>query len=223
MIVLGADTHKRSHTIAAVNEATGRVIADATVRVTRRSFDDLLMWARGLDDVDRVWAIEDCRHVSGALERFLLVRGERIVFEVGAKAFGTRQDGFGDAVADAPLVFGRERRRRARRHHERFGRSGSRRSRAASSACRRSARAFPLLRWAPQIAAAPPTMAPTNSPAAKDAVMLDAAAARASKLASATSAATSHIQWVRSVRAAEVSGVNAVMRQGSLDNTVLSS
>jgi transposase len=26
-----------------------------------------------------VWAIEDCRHVSGALERFLLARGERIV------------------------------------------------------------------------------------------------------------------------------------------------
>ena len=79
MIVLGADTHKRSHTVAAVNEATGRVIADATVRVTRRSFDDLVVWARGLDDVDRVWAIEDCRHVSGALERFLLVRGERVV------------------------------------------------------------------------------------------------------------------------------------------------
>jgi transposase len=28
---------------------------------------------------DRVWAIEDCRHVSGALERFLLARGERVV------------------------------------------------------------------------------------------------------------------------------------------------
>ena len=27
----------------------------------------------------RVWAIEDCRHVSGALERFLLKRGERVV------------------------------------------------------------------------------------------------------------------------------------------------
>ena len=27
----------------------------------------------------QVWAIEDCRHVSGALERFLLARGERVV------------------------------------------------------------------------------------------------------------------------------------------------
>jgi transposase len=28
---------------------------------------------------ERVWALEDCRHVSGAFERFLLVRGERVV------------------------------------------------------------------------------------------------------------------------------------------------
>ena len=26
-----------------------------------------------------MWAIEDCRHVSGALERFLLARGEAVV------------------------------------------------------------------------------------------------------------------------------------------------
>jgi len=26
-----------------------------------------------------VWAIEDCRHVSGALKRFLLARGETVV------------------------------------------------------------------------------------------------------------------------------------------------
>jgi transposase len=78
MIVIGADTHKQSHTLAAVSEATGRVLADRTVRARRRSFDDLLVWARGVDH-ERVWAIEDCRHVSGALERFLLVRGERVV------------------------------------------------------------------------------------------------------------------------------------------------
>jgi transposase len=78
MIVLGADTHKRSHTVAAVEAGTGRVVADRTVRARRRSFDDLLQWARALDAA-RVWAIEDCRHVSGALERFLLARGERVV------------------------------------------------------------------------------------------------------------------------------------------------
>jgi transposase len=78
MIVIGADTHKQSHTVAAVDAATGRVIADVTVRAKRRSFDDLLVWARRFGG-ERVWAIEDCRHVSGALERFLLARGEGVV------------------------------------------------------------------------------------------------------------------------------------------------
>src|SRR5215207_4802937 len=78
MIVIGADTHKTSHTVGAVAEATGRVLADRTVKAKRRSFDDLLRWGRGLGG-ERVWAIEDCRHVSGALERFLLARGERVV------------------------------------------------------------------------------------------------------------------------------------------------
>jgi len=78
MIVIGADTHKHSHTVAAVDAATGRACADRTARAKRRSFDDLLRWARGVG-AERVWAIEDCRHVSGALERFLLRRGERVV------------------------------------------------------------------------------------------------------------------------------------------------
>src|SRR6266487_3985273 len=76
MIVIGADTHEQSHTVGAVGAATGRVLGDRTVKAKRRSFDDLLVWARGLG-AERVWAIEDCRHVSGALERFLLRRGER--------------------------------------------------------------------------------------------------------------------------------------------------
>ena len=67
-----------THTVAALDAVTGRLEADRTVRAKRRSFDDLLQWARSLDEA-RVWAIEDCRHVSGALERFLLARGERVV------------------------------------------------------------------------------------------------------------------------------------------------
>jgi transposase len=78
MIVIGADTHKQSHTLGAVDAATGRVVADRTIRAKRRTFDDLLVWAREIRG-ERVWAIEDCRHVSGALERFLLARGERVV------------------------------------------------------------------------------------------------------------------------------------------------
>src|SRR5215211_5736317 len=78
MIVLGADTHKRSHTIAAVAAATGELRGEQTIQVGRRGFDGLLRWARSLDG-ERVWALEDCRHVSGSLERFLIERGERVL------------------------------------------------------------------------------------------------------------------------------------------------
>src|ERR671918_1574417 len=78
MIVLGADTHKRSHTIAAVAAATGEIGGEKTVTVGARGFGELLRWARGLEG-ELGWALEDCRHVSGALERFLLGRGERVV------------------------------------------------------------------------------------------------------------------------------------------------
>jgi transposase len=79
MIVIGGDAHKRSHTFAAVDALVGRVLAQRTVTARQRGLDDVLAWARGVPDTERVWAIEDCRHVSGALERFLLARGERVV------------------------------------------------------------------------------------------------------------------------------------------------
>jgi transposase len=90
MIVLGADTHKRSHTIAAVDVATGQVVGDKTVRVGVRGFAALLMWARAVG-AERVWALEDCRHVSGALERFLIGRGERVVRVSTRLMAGTRR------------------------------------------------------------------------------------------------------------------------------------
>src|SRR3954468_22261045 len=78
MIVLGADTHKRSHTVAAVAAGTGELLGEQTVPVGRRGFGALLAWARGLDE-DRVWALEDCGPVSVSLERFLIERGERVL------------------------------------------------------------------------------------------------------------------------------------------------
>jgi transposase len=64
--------------IAGVAAATGETLGDKTVQVGARGFDQLLRWARGLGS-DRVWALEDCRHVSGSFERFLIARGERVV------------------------------------------------------------------------------------------------------------------------------------------------
>ena len=78
MIVLGADTHKRSHTVAAVSAATGELLGEKTVAVGAGGFGSLVLWARGLEG-ERVWALEDCRHVAGSFERFLIARGERVV------------------------------------------------------------------------------------------------------------------------------------------------
>src|SRR5215217_6004748 len=78
MIVLGADTHKRSHTIAAIAAGTGELLGERRIAVGRRGFGVLLRWARSVDE-ERVWALEDCRHVSGSLERFLIERGERVL------------------------------------------------------------------------------------------------------------------------------------------------
>ncbi len=106
MIVLGADTHKRSHTIAAVSAATGELVGGQTVQVGTKGFAALLVWARGLQG-ERVWAIEDCRHVSGSFERFLIGRGERVLQVttrlMAASRRGARERGKSDSI-DAVAV-----------------------------------------------------------------------------------------------------------------------
>jgi transposase len=74
----------------------------------------LLGWAREIDG-QRVWALEDCRHVLGALERFLLGRGERVVRVstrlMAAGRRSSRQRGKSDhidAVAVARAAMSRE-------------------------------------------------------------------------------------------------------------------
>jgi transposase len=78
MIVIGTDTHKTTHTCGAVDAFTARARGELTAPARKHSFGKLLVWARALDR-ERVWALEDCRHVSGAFERFLVARGERVV------------------------------------------------------------------------------------------------------------------------------------------------
>jgi transposase len=74
MIVIGVDVHKHSLTAAAVDEA-GRLLAERTLAGGE---DGLLAWAAALDG-ERLWAVEDCRHVTGRLERRLLAAGEQLV------------------------------------------------------------------------------------------------------------------------------------------------
>ena len=63
--------HKSSHTSAAIAAIMGELLGDQTIKVGTQGFDAALDWARELGD-QRAWALEDCRHVPRAFERFLL-------------------------------------------------------------------------------------------------------------------------------------------------------
>jgi transposase len=101
MIVIGTDTHKRTHTCAAVSAGTGQLADELTVQAREPGFGRLLTWGRSLDD-ERVWAIEDCRHVSGSLERFLIAAGERVV-RVPPKLTGQSRRGERSAGKSDPI------------------------------------------------------------------------------------------------------------------------
>jgi transposase len=73
MIVIGVDVHKQSLTAVAVDEV-GRAVAELTVG----SPGELVVWSGTLDR-NRLWAVEDCRQLTGALERRLLALGEPLV------------------------------------------------------------------------------------------------------------------------------------------------
>ena len=89
MVVVGIDAHKRTHTAVAVDEV-GRELGSKTTSATTTDADlDLLSWAASLG-AERVWAVEDCRHLSRRLEADLLAAGERIVRVPPKLMAGTR-------------------------------------------------------------------------------------------------------------------------------------
>ncbi|HEY8815018.1 MAG TPA: hypothetical protein VIP57_07945 [Candidatus Dormibacteraeota bacterium] len=47
MIMIGADTHKATHTCAAVAAATGQLTGELTVAARKPGFAELLAWGRG--------------------------------------------------------------------------------------------------------------------------------------------------------------------------------
>jgi transposase len=106
MIVIGADAHKRNHTLVALDGQTATVRGQFSIAASDEGALDALRFATDLDD-DRVWAIEDCRHVSARLERALVAAGERVI-RVPAKMTGekrkvSRQAGKSDPI-DARAV-----------------------------------------------------------------------------------------------------------------------
>ena len=117
MIVIGADTHKRTHMLVGVDAGTGQLLGDRQIAASDDGHRDAVRWAGGLHS-ERVWAIEDCRHVSRHLEEALIAAGERVVRVppkmMGQSRRGERQAGKSDeidalAVARAVVKDGVER------------------------------------------------------------------------------------------------------------------
>jgi transposase len=81
VVVVGADVHKATHTLVAVDEV-GKVLGQGTFAARTEGHLKALAWAKrrfGSGGVELVWAIEDCRHLSGRLERDLLAAGQQVV------------------------------------------------------------------------------------------------------------------------------------------------
>jgi transposase len=76
MIIIGIDSHKRTHTAVAV-DGTGRKLAEKTLVATSAGHLELVRWAARF--AERTWALEDCRHLSRRLSTDLLVAGEGVV------------------------------------------------------------------------------------------------------------------------------------------------
>mgnify|MGYP003561659710 CR=1 FL=1 len=106
MIVIGADIHKSSHALAAVSGDGGTIAGELEIRADEAGHRAALCWARGLD-AERVWAIEDCRHLSRRFEETLIAAGERVVRVppgmMGQARRGEREPGKSDQI-DARAV-----------------------------------------------------------------------------------------------------------------------
>ena len=76
MIVIGVDSHKRTHTAVAA-DGTGRKLAEKTVVATGAGHLELVRWAARF--AEPTWALEDCRHLSRRLSTDLLLAGESVV------------------------------------------------------------------------------------------------------------------------------------------------
>jgi transposase len=117
MIVIGADVHKSTHALAAVDANTGQLLGEKEIPAREQGHLDALRWAHELD-TEIVWAIEDCRDLSHHLENALIAAGERVIRVapklMGASRRGEREPGKSDqidarAIARAVLREGIER------------------------------------------------------------------------------------------------------------------
>jgi transposase len=79
LITIGIDPHKRTHTAVAVS-GVGQLLSEITIGADEEGQKELLAWAHGLEGTEEIrYALEDCRHVNGRLERFLLAAGAHVL------------------------------------------------------------------------------------------------------------------------------------------------
>jgi transposase len=76
VVTIGVDSHKRTHTLVAVDDV-GKKLAERTLAATSEGHLDALAWAERWPE--RRWAIEDCRHLTRRLESDLLAAGEAVL------------------------------------------------------------------------------------------------------------------------------------------------
>ncbi len=90
MITIGIDPHKRTHTAVAVS-GVGQLLSEITIASDEEGQRSLLSWAQELGEgEEHRFALEDCRHVNGRLERFLLASGELVLRVPPALTAGAR-------------------------------------------------------------------------------------------------------------------------------------
>jgi transposase len=104
MVMIGTDSHKRTHTVVALDEV-GRKLGEKTVAATSDGHLVLLQWAGQW--LQATFALEDCRHLTRRLERDLLTAGRPVVrvptrLMAGARR-GGREPGKSDPI-DAEAV-----------------------------------------------------------------------------------------------------------------------
>jgi transposase len=104
VIVIGADSHKRTHTVVAVDQV-GRRLGERTVKATSDGHLELVRWSAQWSQV--TFALEDCRHLTRRLEQDLLAVGRPVVRVptglMAAARRGARQPGKSDPI-DAEAV-----------------------------------------------------------------------------------------------------------------------
>ena len=104
MVVVGVDSHKRTHTVVALDQV-GRGLGEKTAATTSEGHLALVRWADRWPQV--TFALEDCRHLTRRLEQDLLAAGKPVVrvptrLMAGARR-ASRQPGKSDPI-DAEAV-----------------------------------------------------------------------------------------------------------------------